>query len=94
MTDPLRDKRFPDRPQHPDFWKLVEVVNHLDGEAGEGGRSADDIIRDDIDEASLVYMAQQRAMRGRMIGGANVVGMTTCWIDGFLAGVRFANDVG
>jgi hypothetical protein len=30
MTDdPLRDPHYPERPQHPDFWRLSDTVLHL-----------------------------------------------------------------
>ena len=63
LTDPLNDPRFPDRPGHQDFWRLVSAVNYLDGEALEGGRTAPDILAQYVDAESLAYIANQRFMR-------------------------------
>lgn len=58
--DLLNDRRFPERPQHPDFWRLSEVILKQDGRHPAGG---DQLHLDPtlIDSTSLFYMAQQRA---------------------------------
>ena len=38
FIDPLNDPRFPGRPQHPDFWVIVDALNALGGSATEGGK--------------------------------------------------------
>lgn len=39
---PLNDPRFPDRPQHPDFWRIADALTALDGRA-EGGKERTDV---------------------------------------------------
>lgn len=60
MNDPLHDPRFPDRPQHPDFWRLSEVCLQLDGAATEGGKEIPEITADLIDMESLDYLTRNR----------------------------------
>lgn len=60
MNDPLRDPRFPNRPQTPDYWRLSEVCLRLDGASGEGGKSFEDVVGDAVDPRSLAYVAEQR----------------------------------
>lgn len=58
--DPLHDPDFPDRPQHPDFWRMSQAALFLDGEANEGGKSIPAIHEGLVNLESLVYMAEQR----------------------------------
>lgn len=89
MTDPLNDPRFPDRPTHPDFWRISESVLQLDGKADEGAQSFDTIVYPLVDVRSLGYMAHQRALRM----GTGFVS-ETLYLDGFLAGVLFQQKGG
>lgn len=59
MTDPLRDPRFPDRPQTPDFWRLSEVALDHDARAVET-EDVGQILAEMVDEPSLMYMAEHR----------------------------------
>lgn len=59
--DPLNDPRFPRRPQHEDFWRLVEVINQLDGQSKEAGRTLPDILAEMVDPESLEYVVNQRS---------------------------------
>jgi hypothetical protein len=90
MTDPLHDPRFPDRPSHPDFWRLVSVVNQIDGAATEGGKSVEEIYADIADLPSVLYMAEQRGLRI----GVDRVPAQILWLDAFAAGVRFTQAGG
>lgn len=93
MTDPLQDPRFPGRPQHPDFWRISEIILQHDGDATEGGKGLDEIAAEvPVDPASLLYHARQRALR--MLGGGAPTAMVTMWLDGFLAGARFGKQKG
>lgn len=60
MLDP---KDYPLRPDHPDWWRLSELVLQLDAQATEDGRRLDNITAGIIDPESLGYLALQRAMR-------------------------------
>jgi hypothetical protein len=60
----------PDRPDHPDFWKLSEIILGLDAAMTTGvqtGKRVDDVIAEAAVEAgdsySICYMAVQRSMR-------------------------------
>lgn len=58
--DPLRDPRFPDRPQHPDFWRIAEVSLRKDGASKEGHQTIEEIIASLVDLKSLDYAALVR----------------------------------
>lgn len=53
---------FPDRPDHPDFWRMSDVVLKLDGRMQEGGTEETFVesIAESIDMDSVMYMAQER----------------------------------
>lgn len=93
MEDPLNDPRFPNRPSHPDFWRLVDSVNYLDGEALEGGRSPANIVGQYIDLGSLIYMAGQRVLRTHTRftkeQNAAVIGL---YMDAFALGCRYTKE--
>jgi hypothetical protein len=94
-TDPINDPRFPDRPQHPDFWRLVSAVNYLDGEATEGDRPTQDILAQYVDGDSLVYLAQQRFLRALEAMGDDLnvqdFGLVL-YMDAFCLGVQFTRE--
>jgi hypothetical protein len=62
---------MPDRPTHPDFWKLSELILKMDAEMQEARTTAQkDAIYEryigevaEIDMRSLTYAAMQRAFR-------------------------------
>lgn len=92
MSDPLNDPRFPERPTHPDFWRMSEVILQQDGEADEGGQSVEEIVKDTVDLPSLSYFAMQRAgiqCQRTGLPEALVPVLASSWMDAFLAGVRF-----
>jgi hypothetical protein len=74
------DPRFPDRPTHEDFARLSEVVIEQDD-----NMKVDDVI----DLESLMYMAINRVEMARQRGALGV----PSWIDGFMAGARYAQRV-
>lgn len=62
--DPLRDPNFPDRPQHPDFWRISEVVLQLDSRLAEENLPDEEIqaqVSEVVDLDSLQYMAAHRS---------------------------------
>lgn len=91
MSDFFRDPDFPDRPQSQDYWRIVEVLNRLDGEASEGGRGSEDVTAEYADPEAIMYTAIQRALRMEQATGgaipANIV--AALWIDGFVTGAAF-----
>ena len=82
----------PDRPDHPDFWRLTAVVMGLDiaVEAGEDVNHTR--LGKAVDLASVRYMARQRAMRARALtakpfpGWSPLRALTAVYLDGFLCG--------
>lgn len=90
MNDPLRDPRFPDRPQHPDFWRMAEVV--LGQDADSAAKTLEEVVGDLVDYESLEYMAAQRAARLRQFAHLSEAGTQAAmagWLTGFAAGVEF-----
>lgn len=57
VGDILNDPAFPDRPQHPDFWRLSDVALQMDGSR----KTPQEYAAGLIDYESLVYMATNRA---------------------------------
>lgn len=91
MADFFRDPDFPDRPQSQDYWRMVEVINRLDGEATEGGRGSGEVTAEYADPEAVMYMALQRAMRmeNATRGAIPAELVAALWIDGFVAGAAF-----
>jgi hypothetical protein len=92
MTDPLNDPRFPDRPTHPDYWRISEILLANDGDATEGGKTIPEITAAVVDIESLTYVAKQRA--GLMCQALGLdprlaIYLSTAWIDAFTAGATF-----
>lgn len=63
MNDPLNDPAFPNRPSHPDFWKLSNIILGLDATTTDDPDSFESIISDVVDPDSISYQSMQRAMR-------------------------------
>jgi hypothetical protein len=84
----------PDRPTHPDFNRLVNTVLKLDGRMDEGG-DFDATIGQYVDQRSIAYMAQQRALRAVMHMGvppALQTAIAAVWLDGFTIGCDYTKD--
>ena len=93
MTTPKIDPRFPDRPQHPDFWKLSEIIVKLDHIAEtEGWEAAMGTVPVDI--RSMVYMARQRAAMAQdmLSPGDEKERLAILWMDAFAAGARYGME--
>lgn len=98
FTDPLNDPRFPDRPQTPDFWRLVDVGLRHDGESLEG-RGPGVIIGEMVDEPSLIYYAKHRlgtafGMRLHDLDPGTQTMILAIYLDAFAKGVDFTRAGG
>lgn len=83
------DPRFPDRPQHPDFWDLSQIAIGYDERVEQGPKpQVKELVSEAVDFESLLYIARGRA--SKIAGGdphilsAIIAGM----LDGFLLGYR------
>lgn len=86
----------PGRPDHPDFWKLCDVVlKHDASTEDDTPESLDAVIAEFVDPEVLAYMAFQRTLRMCMSSGADLPIMQLLpmlggsWVDGFVAGAAF-----
>lgn len=89
----------PGRPDHPDFWKLSGVLLLLDGrmESVKSLPKADqeavfvDTITEIVDLESIVYVAQQRAVRVLPPDAdlRTTAVVTSIYIDAFIAGANY-----
>lgn len=89
------------RPDHPDFWRLSEIVLGMDAGFDEPASEEDKermwAERVDAvgDRASILYMATQRVMR--VLGpprtethARHQAAYVAMWVDAFVAGATFA----
>jgi len=94
MTDKRPDSSdFPERPDHPDYWRLAAIMQGLDMAADSVPRNQvlPHEVAKHIDKDSVIYMAMQRSLHahgGR--SGMETVRGAGLWLDGFTAGARFA----
>lgn len=97
MTDsPLNDPRFPHRPQHPDFWRLSEIVLRHDA-VSQDELAMILLLGEHLDNESLEYMALQRGLVAAQRLGLNREGAVmigTAWMTGVLAGIEFQKKGG
>lgn len=98
MSDPLRDPRFPNRPQTPDFWRLAETSMKLDGRT-DAGQSTVEATGDAIDMDSLLYAAEQRI--DLMLAGIYMnptpkvrAAMIATYVSGVVHGIEFQRSGG
>lgn len=84
---------FPNRPDTPDFWRLSAVLIDQDAYADDPqpGVRVDERITQVIDPASLLYAANQRALRAIALldMSAPVSALGAIWVDAFLAGTEY-----
>jgi hypothetical protein len=91
MTDP----RFPDRPDHADFWKLSRIILYMDADAETYDGFERLVDEAGVDHRSLSYVAMQRALRshgGDISDPDAVVRTAAVWIDGFITGNRYSKE--
>jgi hypothetical protein len=94
---------MPNRPNHPDFWKLSQVILRMDG-AMEAATSEDEkeavfasFVGGHVDLPSLAYVATHRAMRAlgtktQMEVAANfkeVARLASLYMDGFTTACEY-----
>jgi len=89
------DPRFPDRPDHPDFWALSEIIcdhDRMCDESTDEESGMAKTFRADI--RSVGYMANQRAARVQdLLGDATErERLVIMWLDAFNAGQRFGEE--
>jgi hypothetical protein len=92
MSDPLNDPRFPERPTHPDFWRISEVVLQNDGGADEGRKTMEEMVSETVDLKSLSYFAMQRAgtfCQRLGLPESMVTALASAWLDAFMAGAKY-----
>jgi hypothetical protein len=99
MSDFMDGDLFPDRPDHPDFWRLSESVLKQDGKFSEGNEPFETVMAQMVDVESIVYMADQRAdflldktgaPKTLMLKGL----LMSMYLDGFTTGVGFTQAGG
>lgn len=82
----------PGRPDHPDFWKLSEIILEMDGKFSEGeGEDFEAFIREQIDVDSVTYMALQRALR---LQGRGLDSIAAIYLEAFIVGRTFERRYG
>ena len=85
----MSDPRFPDRPNHPDFYLISQALIDTDARA-DAGEDLGSIVSDVVDPASLLYAADQRALRmAPFASQAESAKMKSIWIDAFNAGAVY-----
>ncbi len=93
------------RPDHPDFWKLSEVLLKLDSGLDPSNPNEEEkeaqfqarLKEIGVDVDSLVYTAYQRAIRALgvntqqdlVIKAPQVMMLTSIWLDAFAAGAFY-----
>lgn len=91
----LDANQFPDRPDHPDFWRLSKIVLANDAAAREDHTPIPEIVGQYIDYPSIEYFAMSRM--GQLITQmglppALIPVLASTWFDAFTTGVQFAKE--
>lgn len=79
------------RPDHPDFLMLSEVVIAQDNAMDGATIPFEEFVGQTIDIGSLSYMAEQRAMRvtGPYVTRQETAKVAAVYMDAFMAGAAF-----
>ncbi len=100
MTDEPFMGDFPDRPTHPDFWKLSDLVLQHDGKTEDRDFDIAAHIAAIIDPESLAYLRRLRVQRALEVNtrsprpnSPQVMG-ESLWLDAFMLGVAFGRRYG
>jgi hypothetical protein len=83
---------FPDRPDHPDFWKMSSAVLRLDGRMHDGDGSTQafvDTVNEYADIESLTYLAKQRVLRLNAPDHLKPL-LMTIYLDAFITGCEYS----
>lgn len=91
MTFQNPDPRFPDRPQHADFWSLSRIAIAGDAKIDSGKKGVHDLVSEVIDLDSLVYLARQRVARFESDLDIQAK-MVAAMMDGFMLGASFQKE--
>lgn len=88
-----KDPRFPDRPTHPDFIRLSEIVQKHDIDTERLGHSPFEVLG--VDEASFLYFLDNRLgvfsqRTHRTFEGRNKAMISALYMDAFALGKAFA----
>ena len=89
-VDPTQpDPRFPNRPTHPDFFLLSNVMQGMDLRSGAGA-SMEEVI--EVDGASLVYAIKSRLQVLHQVARQIQIDEDTIavYVDAFTLGKKFA----
>lgn len=95
----------PNRPDHPDLWRLSEIALAIDAgmsEAEDKDAQWSSVVEKIIDQKSLIYHAMQRASRLFDVETVadlarhrtEVLMYTVVWCEGFLTGAQFQDRGG
>ncbi len=89
------------RPDHPDFWKMSQIIIDCDAQAEEQG--LDEVLDGYVDKDALVYMANQRAYRALNIQRESelqdaatresVSIIAAMWMDAFIVGAKYERKI-
>lgn len=102
MSDFFEDPNNPERPQHPDFWKLSEIMLEADRAAFDGRLDLELVISEVVDIESVSYLSFQRGLRAliEVYGEENLLqdaeqlvllpAFGAMWLEGFTIGAKFA----
>ena len=91
-------RQFPMRPTHPDFVRLLEVVDEVERLKREGPADARIIYDDVVDSISVAYLAANRMGMNLpdivndlppKVRGELLTAMTNAWVEGVFFGVQF-----
>ena len=80
------------RTPHEDFWALSGIVRTVDAISDADNDGGSVFLHTGIDPASMVYMAKQRALRGKekLTDVGRVESAAILWVDGFTMGYLLA----
>jgi hypothetical protein len=84
MTDAFDP--HPGRPDHPDFWKLSDVILQQDGKTEDEDFDLAAWVSEVCDLDVVFYMAMQRGLRMGVPPGVAF----PLWLDAFMAGAAYA----
>ena len=96
FVDPLNDPRFPDRPNTPEFWRLVEIGLAHDATSVET-RGTQSVINGMVDEQTLIYYARHRLGTAfgdelKKLTSRQQILVLAVYLDAFAKGFAFANS--
>lgn len=85
----MSDPQFPNRPDHPDFWLISQTLIDLDAQMDNHTSPFTDTVGRVVDPQSLMYAAQQRALRSGVQNPGVRMKVEAAWMDAFMAGASY-----